>query len=151
MKNLIVVDGRVEGNYPQGALYVNDQIELEETLNIILKNTPLNRLVIFCHGPHPLSFTSDDLTYDNCGVFQKLNGKVNKIILYSCKAAIGHGWKMCQKISRVSNATVIASSYSQRYNPDTFSPGHWEGKLYEFYPNGRVKKLQNYSGTNKSK
>jgi hypothetical protein len=91
----------------------------------------------------------ETLNRQNVSVMGLLQGVFKSIVIFSCctgytfpgeEQSPYDGVQFCRDIAIVTGTPVIAATDLQEYNSELFLHwGNWEGKIYKFYPDGRVK------------
>ena len=119
-------------------------------------------------GGYGLQLCRENLTNENLFLTSCLKGQIKKITLFTCaiadthpqnKNSKGDGKLFCRELAAYTDAEIIASPSVQMYNhimtlftsitndlgltkdPGEISFGSWEGGLYSFTPDGKVKSL----------
>ncbi|NNE67961.1 MAG: hypothetical protein HKN33_15465 [Pyrinomonadaceae bacterium] len=127
----------------------------------------LSKLYIFCHGitnSSSLTILGHTKKYDKYFTGKIQLGKemltlstvpnwifirnlVDNIIVYACmaghtsktrKGTIADGKMLMKLLAIKTNAYVYASERSQVYTPELMQFKKWEGRVYQFNPNGKI-------------
>ncbi|MDH3492745.1 MAG: hypothetical protein OEM82_04285, partial [Acidobacteriota bacterium] len=93
---------------------------------------------------------SETLDLWNVSKWSSIRGLVDIIVVYACMAAhtgvgktgtIKDGKLLMSRLAAATQATVFAGEKSQLYNPDGLDFGKWEGRVYQFSPDGTYKEV----------
>lgn len=169
--NVIAHDRRLEGRAPATNMHsfsieVSEDTPLDEFFNetaeIADAHGGIDVLYIMCHGLHviaedttALQFCHELISYRNVSEFQRLRGKVDRIVLFACHAAettmtqSGDGDELCRRIALNAAAEVTAAREVQTYYREEHCSlffceetaiefGDWEGEVVVYGRDGSI-------------
>jgi hypothetical protein len=174
--NLILWDDRVRGRRPargHRTYQVNNGTHLSWILRNVAERAQAHRgqtfnLHIIAHGfERPdssghmvggwgINICREGINIHTLRQFERWNGLVNNIFIYSCSAARiasnatadgdGDGNFLCYRLAQITGAHVFASTANQVYLHDNtdgrgIDVGRWEGRVFAYSPDGRSVQL----------